>query len=581
MLRIGFFAILVSLVVAPSLNADHAPPAGLTQGSLAGRSTTEFAAVEENGLLGLKRSVESLAADRGAGIQAKDHACRVDEKCGCQVGETAALRDSKVVSKPTKSCSNCKQPLLNSACRDAGISQNQSLDERTAACSTHAAGDCAEGCTREPVAIFSRSIQGELAEYHPANATELWGNLIQEQAEREIIEKLAAARRRPRGGFVEVELDHEPAGPVVTVNPFTRLSRSPESFVRWLPGDRGAVALETTELMRGSRRPERQAVEMICAEKRTGNQERTGNLEGFAQIEHQIRFGAPTSCCQNNGQRCQNNVSVDRECRGNRVSTDTFGAGAAEQDSRLQAGDGPVFAPMGPPIMPLNGSRNERTPVTDPAMQSVPLAARMADEQLVQLVAENARLRARAEAREEMTRLRDRFQQAILQLRLQNAELLAQQELAAERQDLMVFEASLAVEKARMQAHVKHVAEREEMLGWLAEAAIEKAQLEAHFESAMEREEMREAFLEGWIETASQNGIPEMSPKTWQDREALRMKLMQATDDELSIQGHLEEMAVELEREKAEKTRLQVRVTELERLVEEVSVRDEVRPVRK
>ncbi|MDG2383720.1 MAG: hypothetical protein P8N76_18755 [Pirellulaceae bacterium] len=268
-------------------------------------------------------------------------------------------------------------------------------------------------------------------------------------------------------------------------------------------------------------------------------------------IERQIRFRGPAP-------PCANKTCADQKCCSKPVSSDSFSVGEA------------VFAQMCPPVQPLKNVRDDQTTLSS-MKQPSPVAGTETSTQLMQLVAENARLRAQSEAREEMGRLKDRFQQAMLQLRLENAELVTRQELAVERQDLLVFETHLAVENARLQSHAEHAAQREEMLSRFAEAAVEKAQLEAYFESALEREEIRESLRDEVIETARL----ETAAKSAEDRDTWGIEIIEGPKEEFAIQSYLEEMAVELEREKAEKTRLETRVAELERLIQEVSSRSD------
>lgn len=244
---------------------------------------------------------------------------------------------------------------------------------------------------------------------------------------------------------------------------------------------------------------------------------------------------------------------------------------------------GPVIAQMQPPILPPTRANGYATP---PSSSYPPAVVRPMhhpapemSQQLLHLATENARLRAHAESREEISRIKDRFQSAIFEIRMENAQLHAQQAVAKEREELIGSLIDSAVENARLEARIEYAAEREELISRFAEAAVEKAQLEACFESVVEREEMREEMLDGVIDTAIDNARLEATIEFAQQREALVTEMIEGRLIDGSVNETVEAIAVELEREKAEKTRLKAKLAELERLIQEVSARSGAHPI--
>ena len=237
----------------------------------------------------------------------------------------------------------------------------------------------------------------------------------------------------------------------------------------------------------------------------------------------------------------------------------------------------PVVAPYDPPVMAFEFVREKKLPrlpvcpVTDLSPAFVPPPMPHAHPDVLELVAENARLRALTEAREEVNQIEQRYQEALTQVRLQNAQLLAQQEIATEREELVGALLQAASENAILEAKLEESAGRREHLERYAEFALESAQLEARLELSAEREMMREELLEGVLSTAIENARLETMIEFAEKAEDGRAVGSPVGHGKIALQKTIETMAGELEREKNENRQLRARLAELERRLQELA----------
>lgn len=90
---------------------------------------------------------------------------------------------------------------------------------------------------------------------------------------------------------------------------------------------------------------------------------------------------------------------------------------------------------------------------------------------------------------------------------------------------------------------------------------------------------MGEEMLDGVIDTAIDNARLEATIEFAQQREALVTEMIEGRLIDGSVNETVEAIAVELEREKTEKTRLKAKLAELEQLIQEVSARSGAHPI--
>lgn len=237
----------------------------------------------------------------------------------------------------------------------------------------------------------------------------------------------------------------------------------------------------------------------------------------------------------------------------------------------------PVVAPYDPPVMPFELVREKQLPrvpvcpVTDLSHALIPPTLPHPHPDVLELVAQNARLEALVEAREEVKQIEQRYQEALTQVRLQNAHLLAQQEIASEREELVGALIQAASENAVLEAKLEESVGHREHLERYTELAVESAHLEAQLELSVEREMMREELLEGVLTPAIENARLETVVELTQNELDDETVGSPAGHGKIALQETIETMAVELEREKSQNQLLRVRLAELERRLQELA----------
>lgn len=123
-------------------------------------------------------------------------------------------------------------------------------------------------------------------------------------------------------------------------------------------------------------------------------------------------------------------------------------------------------------------------------------------ERLMKLTAENATLKARAEARDELMAEREMFLESLVEAEVEKAQLHARLEMVDQRDQLVQHLVDAAVEKARMEGHLHAAQERAAMAGEVAKArahshdapqtALASQLVEAHRENQQLRERLSE-----------------------------------------------------------------------------------------
>lgn len=280
----------------------------------------------------------------------------------------------------------------------------------------------------------------------------------------------------------------------------------------------------------------------------------------------------PSSDVRCNQEKCPTTV----ECDKNRCSAAKVAANSGRLIMRCPLPE-PVVAPYHPPVMPFELVREKQLPrlpvcpVTDLSPTLIPPPLPHPHPDVLELVAENARLEALLEAREEVKQVEQRYQETLTQVRLQNAHLVAQQEIASEREELVGALIQAASENAVLEAKLEESVGRREHLERYAELAVESAHLEAQLELSVEREMMREELLEGVLSTAIENARLETVVELTQNELDDETVGSPTSHGKIALQETIETMAVELEREKSENQSLRARLAELERRLQELA----------
>ncbi|MCO6459019.1 MAG: hypothetical protein J5I93_27240 [Pirellulaceae bacterium] len=178
---------------------------------------------------------------------------------------------------------------------------------------------------------------------------------------------------------------------------------------------------------------------------------------------------------------------------------------------RCPARDCPVFAEQIPAPVP-HGMQVTHLPVPPmvlpppPAVYShhpgPPAGDHPLIDRLMKLTAENATLKARSEARDELMAEREMFLESLVEAEVENAQLQARLEMVDQRDQLVQHLVDAAVEKARMEGHLHAAQERAAMAGEVAKArahshdapqsALASQLVEAHRENQQLRERLSE-----------------------------------------------------------------------------------------